>query len=237
MCYRQWCGQVTQFWFIAMILTAGIFIAGCSKEEKTVVKEEEAAKKVEAVKPAAPAVQAATRVKLETSMGDIAIELNPKAAPVTVRNFLEYTQEGFYDSTVFHRIIPGFMIQGGGFDTDLRQKESKATIINEASNGLKNVRGSIAMARQNAPDTATCQFFINHRDNKKLDYVAGASAGYTVFGKVVEGMEVVDEIAGVKTGVGKATVRLSNGMMKNVNWPDMPLKKVVIKSAKIISDK
>ena len=160
-------------------------------------------------------------VRLETSMGNIVIELNRQAAPVTVKNFLGYVEARFYDGTIFHRVIPGFMIQGGGFTVNMERKKTRSPIINEAKNGLNNTRGTIAMARGPDPNSATCQFFINHKDNSPLDYVAGASAGYAVFGKVTEGMDVVDAIASVKT-----TTR--NGM------EDVPVESVVIKSAKVV---
>ena len=140
----------------------------------------------------------AKTVKLQTSMGDIVIELNREAAPVTVENFIDYVQADFYNGTIFHRVINGFMIQGGGFGDDMRRKETQSSIVNEASNGLKNDRGTIAMARTNNPDSATSQFFINLVNNNNLDYSAN-NPGYTVFGKVTDGMEVVDAIAKVKT--------------------------------------
>ncbi|MCK4914365.1 MAG: peptidyl-prolyl cis-trans isomerase [Planctomycetes bacterium] len=162
-------------------------------------------------------------VKLETNMGDIIIELNEKLAPVTVENFLIYVEEGFYDETIFHRVIANFMIQGGGFAVDMVRKQTHSAIVNEAENGLKNERGTIAMARTNDPDSATSQFFINHKNNSNLDYTSSRNPGYAVFGKVVEGMDVVDKIASVKT-----TVR--RGMR------DVPAELVVIKSAKIVTD-
>ena len=189
--------------FLVCILLAVVVLAlGCGKEA-----ESEPEKKM---------------VKLETSMGDIIIELNEEAAPVTVKNFLAYVEEGFYDGTVFHRVINGFMIQGGGFTAQMVRKSTKPPIVNEASNGLKNMRGSIAMARTNDPNSATSQFFINHKDNGPLDYVENVNPGYAVFGKTVEGLDVVDAIASVKT-----TVRM--GMR------DVPAEPVVIKSAKVIS--
>jgi peptidyl-prolyl cis-trans isomerase B (cyclophilin B) len=140
-------------------------------------------------------------VKLETSKGDIVIELNEDKAPVTVKNFLNYVNDGFYDGTIFHRVIPNFMIQGGGFDDQMMQKNTRDPIKNEADNGLANDRGTIAMARTQDPDSATAQFFINHRDNAFLNYTAPSIQGwgYCVFGKVTDGMDVVDAIAGVKT--------------------------------------
>ncbi|MHC4635946.1 MAG: peptidylprolyl isomerase [Planctomycetota bacterium] len=164
------------------------------------------------------------KVKLTTSMGDIVIELNEDAAPVTVKNFLGYTQERFYDGTIFHRVMPNFMIQGGGFSADMKQKPTRDPIVNEANNGLKNDRGAIAMARTNDPNSATGQFFINHIDNDFLNYGGPNNAGYAVFGKVVEGMDVVDKIASVETG------------NKGVH-ADVPVTAIVIESAQVVSDK
>jgi peptidyl-prolyl cis-trans isomerase B (cyclophilin B) len=140
-------------------------------------------------------------VKLETSKGDIVIELNEEKAPMTVQNFLNYVRDGFYDGTIFHRVIPSFMVQGGGFDDQMMQKMTKDPIKNEADNGLSNERGTIAMARTQDPHSATAQFFINHKDNPFLNHTAPniQGWGYCVFGKVTEGMDVVDAIAGVKT--------------------------------------
>lgn len=160
-------------------------------------------------------------VRLETSMGNIVIELNKQAAPVTTKNFLEYVEAGFYDGTIFHRVIPGFMIQAGGFTRDIQRKKTRSPIINEAKNGLSNLRGTIAMARTSDPNSATSQFFINHKDNKPLDSVASANRGYAVFGKVTEGMDVVDAIAVVKTTTRK-------GM------DDVPVEPVVIDSARVV---
>jgi len=164
------------------------------------------------------------KVKLETNMGDMVIELNEEAAPVTVKNFLRYVEEGFYDGTIFHRVIPDFMIQGGGFTAEMVRKETHAPIVNEAGNGLKNDRGTIAMARTNNPDSATAQFFVNHINNDSLNYVENLDPGYAVFGKVIEGMETADKIAAVKT-----TTRMGMG--------DVPVEPVVIKPAKVISGK
>jgi cyclophilin family peptidyl-prolyl cis-trans isomerase len=164
------------------------------------------------------------KVKLETTMGDIVIELNEKAAPITVKNFLTYVEEGFYDGTIFHRVIPNFMIQGGGFTPDMAQKKTHPPIANEASNGLKNDRGTIAMARTNNPNSATSQFFINHKNNDPLNYAGPNNPGYAVFGKVVEGMGVVDKIALVKT-------------TQKGPHADVPVEPIVIKSAKVVSAK
>jgi cyclophilin family peptidyl-prolyl cis-trans isomerase len=164
-----------------------------------------------------------TMIKLETTKGAIVIEVNETAAPVTAANFLQYVNDGFYDGTIFHRVIPGFMIQGGGFTSDMKQKTTRPPIVNEAKNGLKNKRGTLAMARTNDPNSATGQFFINLVDNTNLDYSA-RNPGYAVFGDVVEGMDVVDAIAKVKTG------------MKDM-FQDVPVETVIIKSAKVVSKK
>jgi peptidyl-prolyl cis-trans isomerase B (cyclophilin B) len=149
-----------------------------------------------------PSVPENPKVKLQTSLGDIVIQLNPEKAPITSRNFLEYVKAGFYDGTIFHRVIPGFMAQGGGFDTEFNQKQTSAPIKNEADNGLKNVHGSVAMARTQVPDSATSQFFINYVDNAFLDHSAPTMQGwgYAVFGQVVEGMDVVQRMESVPTG-------------------------------------
>lgn len=163
-------------------------------------------------------------VEIKTNMGKIVLELNADKAPKSVANFLKYTKEGFYNGTIFHRVIPGFMIQGGGFDDKMNQKATGTAIENEAKNGLKNLRGTVAMARTGAPHSATAQFFINHVDNTNLDYPSFDGWGYAVFGKVKEGMEVVDKIAKVPTA--------NNGMHQNV--PQSP---VLIENVKIISEK
>lgn len=142
------------------------------------------------------------QVKLETNYGVIVIELNAEKAPNTVANFLSYVNDGFYDGTIFHRVIKDFMVQGGGFTEEFVQKTPKAPIKNEANNGLSNVRGSLAMARTGDPHSATAQFFINTVDNNFLDFrgESGAAWGYAVFGQVIEGMDVVDAIRAVSTG-------------------------------------
>ena len=140
-------------------------------------------------------------VELETTMGNIEIELYPEKAPKTVENFLKYVNDGFYDGTVFHRVIKGFMVQCGGFDKDMEQKKTRSQIAIESDNGLKNARGTIAMARTSNPNSATSQFFINAKDNDFLNYTASTTQGYgyTVFGKVIKGMETVDKIETAKT--------------------------------------
>ncbi len=138
-------------------------------------------------------------VLISTNQGDITLVLNQEKAPKTVANFLRYVDEGFYNGTVFHRVIKNFMIQGGGLTPDLKKKNTHDPVENEAANGLKNARGSIAMARTNRPHSATAQFFINHRNNPNLDYPSFDGWGYAVFGKVTQGMDVVDKIAASKT--------------------------------------
>ncbi len=142
-----------------------------------------------------------SRVKLATTLGDITLELNSEAAPETTRNFLEYVESGFYDGTIFHRVINGFMIQGGGMDSEMRQKSTNAPIRNEANNGLSNKTGTIAMARTSDPHSASAQFFINVKDNDFLDHSSETAQGwgYCVFGKVVEGMDTVNAIKEVAT--------------------------------------
>jgi len=162
---------------------------------------------------------AAESVVMETSYGNVTIELDSAKAPASVANFLAYVDAGFYDGTIFHRVIRDFMIQGGGFTADLNQKTTRPPVTNEAANGLKNLRGTIAMARTGVVDSATSQFFINHKDNPALDYRAPnpRDFGYAVFGKVTAGMEVVDRIATSPTG------------MRN-RFNDVPIETVTIKS-------
>ncbi len=140
-------------------------------------------------------------VLMKTNKGDIVIELDAEKAPKTVANFLEYVNAGFYNGVIFHRVIEDFMIQGGGFTPDMQQKTPREPVENEAKNGLKNERGTIAMARTSDPHSATAQFFINHKDNPNLDYPSFDGWGYAVFGRVTEGMDVVDAIAETRTGV------------------------------------
>lgn len=168
---------------------------------------------------------AATQVEFETNQGNFTVELYPEKAPLTVANFLQYVEDGFYKSTIFHRVINGFMIQGGGFERDLFQKSTRAPIKNEAANGLKNNTGTIAMARTQNPDSATAQFFINLKDNAFLDYTGPqpSKIGYCVFGKVVNGMDVIKKIAIVPTeSVSRFT--------------DVPTKSIKIKSAKLLEE-
>nr|WP_205602338.1 peptidylprolyl isomerase [Janthinobacterium agaricidamnosum] len=176
-----------------------------------------------AVVAAAPAtaLDPTPHVALKTSMGEIVLELNQEKAPQSVANFLQYVKSGYYKGTVFHRVIDGFMIQGGGFDKNMKQKATKAPIKNEAQNGLQNVTYSIAMARTGDPHSATAQFFINVNDNGALDYPGRDGFGYTVFGKVIKGMDVVDKI--------KAVPVTDKGPHQNV-----PVTPVVIESATLL---
>lgn len=161
-------------------------------------------------------------VKLETTKGDITLELDQDKAPVTVANFLQYVKEGFYNSTIFHRVINGFMIQGGGFDANLRPKPTREPIKNEADNGLANDAYTIAMARTREPHSATSQFFINVADNHQLNYTARTPRGwgYAVFGKVVKGREVVDQI--------KAVTTTTRGFYQNVPQEPVIIKKAIV---------
>ncbi len=163
------------------------------------------------------------KVKLTTSLGQVVIQLDAVKAPISTANFLTYVKEGFYNGTIFHRVIPGFMAQGGGFDSSFNQKTTHDQIQNEANNGLKNKRGSIAMARTNAPHSATAQFFINYKDNAFLDHTSPSPSGwgYAVFGEVVEGMDVVDAMAKQPTG--------NRGMHQ-----DVPKTDIVIESAEVV---
>ena len=169
------------------------------------------------------AMAANPKVKLETSHGDIVLLLDAQAAPESVANFVLYVEDGFYNGTIFHRVIKDFMIQGGGFEQGMKKKDSRSPIKNEANNGLKNVRGSIAMARTNDPHSATAQFFINTVDNDFLNHTGQNSRGwgYAVFGKVISGMETVDKIRSVQTGTA--------GMFR-----DVPVQPVTIIKASLL---
>ena len=162
-------------------------------------------------------------VELDTTYGNIVIELNAEKAPITVANFIDYVESGHYDGLIFHRVIDGFMIQGGGMDSDMNEKRTGTPIKNEADNGLKNTTGTIAMARTSDPHSATAQFFINVRDNDFLNYSSPTPQGwgYAVFGRVIEGMDVVNQIKGVPTG-------------RFGYHADVPTTPIVINSAKVI---
>ena len=193
----------------------------------------------EAEKPAATAAKTESaknsKVRFKTSLGDIVIELNAEKAPVTVANFLSYVNKKHYDGTAFHRVMDGFMIQGGGFELTggkLVEKTTGKGIKNEGGNGLKNDRGTIAMARTGDPDSATAQFFINVVDNAGLNRPSPDGHGYAVFGKVVEGMDVVDKIKAVETGVSPLTMRHpATGEKIESPQPNVPVKPVTITSA------
>jgi cyclophilin family peptidyl-prolyl cis-trans isomerase len=163
------------------------------------------------------------KITLETNQGRIVIALDTEAAPESSANFAQYVRDGYYNDTIFHRVIPNFMIQGGGFTADMQQKATRENIKNEANNGLKNVLGSIAMARTSEPHSASSQFFINVKDNAFLDYPGQDGWGYCVFGQVVEGLEVVQAIAGVAT-------------TRKAGHSDVPIEAVVVESASIVED-
>jgi cyclophilin family peptidyl-prolyl cis-trans isomerase len=157
-------------------------------------------------------------IRFETSLGDFTIEFFEKEAPQSVANFTRYIEEGFFDGTIFHRIVPGFVIQGGGFTEDMTQKQTHPPVKNEADNGLKNDRGTLSMARTNDINSATSQFFVNLKDNEFLDHKKG-NFGYAVFARVTEGMEVIDRIAAVETG-------------RRRGFDDVPVKPVLMKSVR-----
>jgi cyclophilin family peptidyl-prolyl cis-trans isomerase len=161
-------------------------------------------------------------IKFETSLGDFVVELFADKAPKSAANFLKYAEDGHFDGTVFHRVIPGFVIQGGGMDADMNQKPTRKPIENEATNGLRNLRGTLSMARTNDINSATSQFFVNLVDNAFLDHQGPRNYGYAVFGKVVEGMEVIDAIATVRTG-------------RKRGHDDVPVEPVVVRSARSVA--
>jgi len=167
------------------------------------------------------AQQSPAKVKFQTTLGDFVVEVYPDKSPKTVENFLQYVKDKFYDATVFHRVIDGFMVQGGGFNTDMTQKATREPIVLEAKNGLKNDRGTIAMARTSNPNSATAQFFINVVDNNNLNAPSPDGNGYAVFGKVVQGMDIVDKIRVAPT--------TNKGMFQNV-----PVTPILINSATLV---
>lgn len=208
--------------FKPLLLTASLLIPALALAQGAAP----AAKPAPESKATAPTEKAASpKVLFKTTLGDITVELYPDKAPKTVENVLEYVRSGFYDGTIFHRVIGNFMIQGGGFTQDLKQKQTRAPVANEANNGLSNLRGTIAMARTGDPHSATAQFFINVVDNRNLDYVSDQSPmtwGYAVFGKVVSGLDVVDKIKAVQTG--------AQGPFRS----DVPATAVVIEKAELV---
>jgi len=212
---------------LALLLPALVFAQAGTAPAKPAAKAP--AKAAPAKKAEAPAdateKAAATKVLIKTNLGDMTVELYPEKSPKSVENFLAYVNSGFYDGTVFHRVIDNFMIQGGGFTRDLHQKPTRGAITNEAKNGLSNTRGTLAMARTGDPNSATAQFFINVVDNPRLDYTSdanGATWGYAVFGKVTSGLDVVDKIKAVPTG--------AQGPFKS----DVPVTPVVIEKISVI---
>jgi len=213
---------------LALVLPAFAFAqtgtAPAKPAAKAPAKAAAPAKKA-AEAPVSEADKTASKVLIKTNLGEMTVELYPDKAPKTVENFLAYVNGKFYDGTIFHRVIDNFMIQGGGFTRDLRQKPTRPAIPNEAKNGLSNTRGTLAMARTGDPNSATAQFFINVVDNPRLDYTSdqnGATWGYTVFGKVTAGLDVVDKIKGVPTG--------AQGPFKS----DVPTTPVVIEKISVV---
>jgi len=188
--------------FLIGFLTFCVLLSGCNEKEAE-VKPAQAPVKQSSEPKTSGVKKSMTNVKMETSKGTITLALDAEKAPLTVANIKAYIEDGFYDGLVFHRVIPGFMIQGGGMNADMSEKADKRPPVqNEANNGLKNDRGTLAMARTNDPHSASSQFFINLKDNDFLNFTSESPAGwgYAVFGQVVDGMDVVDEIAKVKTG-------------------------------------
>ena len=171
-------------------------------------------------------------IVIETSMGKIKAELHEDKAPITVKNFLGYVNDKFYDGTVFHRVMPDFMIQGGGFEPGMKAKKTKDPIKNESTNGLGNFRGTLAMARTSVPDSATAQFFINVVDNEQLNR-SDNDAGYCVFGRVTDGMDVVDKIRAVKTGTKVQKGVEVGGQLRDIPHQNVPEKDVIIKSIRV----
>jgi len=207
---------------LGLLACLGLLFAGCRSKPELVLYQPEEEKVWRTVDREARQAVDNPKVLLETNYGGITIELFPEDAPVSVENFLTYVEEGFYDGTIFHRVIPGFMIQGGGLTSELEPKETREAIENEAGNQLRNLRGTVAMARTDEIDSATSQFFINLVDNPFLNG-DGESGGYAVFGRVYEGMQVVDRIALTDTSV-------RNGM------ENVPVEPVIIETATLIED-
>lgn len=213
--------------FIPALFMGLLFLAGCSSKELVLLTPEddlfrgtpEGGQPTMLTPTPVRPVQTGTTVVIDTNFGQITVALEDSRSPITVENFLTYVRDGFYDGTIFHRVIPGFVIQGGGLTVDMKEKETRPSIRNEASNGLANERGTLAMARRDAIDSATAQFFINLRDNPFLNY-DGPYNGYAVFGRVVAGMEIVDQIAAVNTA--------NKGDFENV-----PVEPVIVRSITI----
>jgi peptidyl-prolyl cis-trans isomerase B (cyclophilin B) len=195
------------------LIFIGLFLLGCIAPEEDINLDEEIEEEEDEMKNKI--------IVIETNKGNVEVELDFENAPITAENFLSYVESGHFEGTIFHRVIPNFMVQGGGFTPDGNQKDTMKPIKLESQNGLKNLRGTLAMARTNVPDSATSQFFINTKDNDFLDYAPG-NPGYAVFGKVINGMEVVDEIEKVKTS--------NRGPYQD--WPveDVLIEKVYVKN-------
>jgi peptidyl-prolyl cis-trans isomerase A (cyclophilin A) len=205
------------------IVAIAFSVYGC--KEKPIAREPvilEPAKAPAAKPVAKESATTPSLVKISTTMGDITVELFADKSPITVKNFLGYAESGFYDGTIFHRVIKGFMIQGGGMTPDMSKKPTLAPIKNETQNRVRNTRGTLAMARTGQLDSATSQFFINHKDNRSLDF-DGPYKGYAVFGKVVSGMEIVDSIAMVQVG-------------NKTGLQNVPVKTITINSIKVVSE-
>ena len=222
---------------IALSLT--LVFSSCKKESANTEAGTDSTADVPATIKAEPAedpkeiksTETLTNIIMDTSMGSIELELNAQKAPLTVANFLKYVDSKQFDGTIFHRVIQDFMIQGGGFSIAGDEKETLASVKNESSNGLSNSRGTISMARTNHPDSATAQFFINVADNAGLDGAPGRP-GYSVFGKVVAGMDVVDAIRAVKTGQKTMRALHPDGRLYPQPFQDVPMKDVIIKTVK-----
>lgn len=214
---------------VAAVLALGFFVAGCSSGTQDPVGTDDSSTTTLATAGTTgttngdTAMSGTTTVLIKTSLGDITVELDADKAPLTVANVLSYVEDGSYDGTIFHRVMPGFMVQGGGFTPDMQQKPTRAPVKNEADNGLKNLRGTLAMARTGVVDSATSQFFINVVDNAFLDFKSAnpQGYGYAVFGKVTAGLDVVDAIVAVPT--------TTSGQFENV-----PVTPVVIESVTVV---
>lgn len=225
--FRQMVGCVAAVAFVVTV-SAAQPEATKPKDQPKQPAEQPKAEQPKADKPAEPAKEKFVYVSVKTSLGEFFLELNSEKAPLSVENFLKYVDSGHYDGTIFHRVMDGFMVQGGGFTADMKQKATNPPIKNEWKNGLKNERGTIAMARTNVADSATSQFFINVKDNGFLDQPRDGAA-YAVFGKVSKGMDVVDKIKGVRTGT-------KNGMA-DVPVETVTIEKVTRSTAEAASEK
>ncbi len=222
--------SIRNLFLVALLFASSV---GCQKKVEDVAPKKAVEPESKAVVKAVDAVDS-PQVVLKTNKGDITIELNAGKSPITVKNFLQYVDDGFFDGVVFHRIMDGFMIQAGSFelkpDGSIEQKKSRELIQNESRNGLSNERGTLAMARTGDPHSASAQFFINHKNNNNLDGYPGGW-GYAVFGKVIEGMDVVDAIAGVATVTKPLKVRAGDQVMERP-MKNVPVENVIIESAK-----